>query len=59
MPDLWQSRQAVGLYRFAVLGTERVHVIEGFLMHVPVAVMRVDGLLVVDGLVMVGAWSYV
>lgn len=51
--NLWTSRQAVGLHRISVAVDEAVHVLAGFAMHAPVRVFRLDGLLVLDGLLIV------
>ena len=52
--SLFRSAQAVGLHRFWILPAERVHVLAGFVMSCPMPVLRVDGVLVLDGLVRVG-----
>ena len=52
--SLFRSSQAVGLHRFWVLPAEAVQVSAGFVMVCPLPVLRVDGLLRLDGVVRVG-----
>lgn len=51
---LWAQRQAVGLFRFWIGPAERVEVLAGFVMVCPQRVLRVDGILRLDGAVRVG-----
>lgn len=52
--SIFRSAQAVGLHRFWVLPAEAVQVASGFVMVCPLPVLRVDGLLRLDGVVKVG-----
>ena len=53
----WVTRQAVGLYRYAIEGAESVQVAAGFVMLAPLESFTLSGLLVLDGVLMVGGGS--
>lgn len=50
----WMTRQAVGLHRYEVGAVESVHIAAGFAMVAPVCAFGLSGLLVLDGLLIVG-----
>lgn len=51
--DPWHQKQAVNLSRYGIGGTERVIVIEWFVMTAWGPVFVLDGLLVLDGILKV------
>lgn len=52
--DLVEQRSAVNLYRWRVAATEQVNVAASHVMVCPAQVLRLDGILRLDGAVRVG-----